>query len=103
MSIRVRIGEEERDLGAASESWIAEQLGRRRRDGVSVCLKVIVDTGSLNMVLATAGCVSSSAGNRSPNDRERAVFDLWAKRGLDAPHFNAGNVIAFLQQLARST
>jgi hypothetical protein len=103
MSIRIRIGEEERDLASASEAWINEQIRRRRQDSSEVCLKVFINTGSLNMVLATSGCGSSGgSGGRPPNDRERGIFDLWAKRGLDDEKFTAGSVIAFLQQLNRS-
>lgn len=100
MSVRIRIGDEERDLAAASESWISEQLHRRRHDGQNVCLQVIIHSGSLNMRLVTPGCATAGGGRR-PTDREQGVFDLWAKRGLDQSDFSAGNAIAFLQQLTR--
>jgi hypothetical protein len=102
MAIKVRIGDEERDLAAASESWIAEQLHRRRQDGQNVCLQVSINVGSLNMRLATPGC-TVKGGSRRPNEQEQGIFDLWAKRGLDQPDFPVGGVIAFLQQLARVT
>lgn len=98
MGIQVRIGEETRDLAAASETWIRDQLQRRRQDGVAVCLQVIINAGSLNMVLATAGC-HGAGGGRPPNEQERGILDLWAKRGLSDPEFSVGNVIAFLRQL----
>lgn len=103
MGITIRIGDQERSIDAASESWIAEQLARRRQEGANICLKVSVSTGSINMVLATPGCSGSAgSGNRAPNDRERGIFDLWDARGLDKPDFNAGGVVSFLRQLARA-
>lgn len=49
--ITVRIGNEERDIKDASESWITEQLVRRRRDEGRVCVQIIIDESQVRLTL----------------------------------------------------
>jgi hypothetical protein len=101
MSVTVRIGEETRSLAEATESWINQQINRRRSDGQSVCVEVSISTSGLNLRLATPGCGSGGGGGRPPSANERAVLELWGKRGLDSSGFAGGNLVAFLKQLQR--
>jgi hypothetical protein len=96
--IKVRIGNTEKELRDVRESWINEQLSRRRRDEESLCVQVTIDKPPLNMVLSTPGC-SGSGGGRAPNARERRIFDLWEKFKLNGSDFKGGNLIAFLKQI----
>lgn len=97
--IKIRIGEAEKDLGSADESWINQQINRRRADGLSVCVRVIVKEGDLDMILSTPTCGSSGSGGRTPRPCEKTVFNLWNQRGLNKSDFTGGNLIAFLKQL----
>ncbi len=38
--ITVTIAGDARDISQASESWITQQINRRRRDGLSVCVQM---------------------------------------------------------------
>lgn len=40
--IKIKIGEAEGELGSIEESWINQQINRRRADGLSVCVRVVV-------------------------------------------------------------
>lgn len=97
--IRVRIADEERQLGTADAQWINQQINRRRADGQSVCVRVVIHGGGLDMVLSTPNCGTGGSGGRPPTTQEKRVFDLWDKRGLNNADFNGGNLIAFLHQL----
>lgn len=97
--ITIRIGETEREIGNADESWINQQINRRRTDGLSVCVRVIVKEGDLDMILSTPTCSTSSGGARPPRLREKNVFNLWNQRGLNETNFTGGNLVAFLKQL----
>lgn len=97
--ITIRIGETEREISSADESWINQQINRRRADDLTVCVKVIVKEGYLDMILLTPTCNASGGGGRSPRPREKSVFDLWNQRGLNEDNFAEGNLIAFLKQL----
>lgn len=97
--ITVRIGNTEKELREVRESWINEQLNRRRRDSGSTCVQVTIDKPPLNMVLAAPGC-STTGGGRAPNDRERRIFELWEKHKLRSSDFTGGNLIAFLRQIS---
>lgn len=94
-------GSGERKLDEAEESWINEQINRRRADDKSACVRVSIQTDSINMLLTTPSCAGGGGGGRLPNEREKQILDLWTKRGLNAEDFNGGNVVAFLKQLER--
>lgn len=98
MIIRIKIGESERELAKASESWINQQINRRREDRISVCVRVKIQNSRLNMVLSTPTCPSGNGG-RPPTMYEQEVFDLWEKRGLNSSNFTGGHLVAFLKQL----
>lgn len=97
--ITIRIAEEERQLDAADKQWINQQINRRRADGKTVCVRVTIRRGGLDMVLATPTCTSSGGGRRGPNTQESEVFNLWGQRGLNEADFTGGNLVAFLKQL----
>lgn len=97
--IRVIIGDSERELSNISERWINEQINRRKRDGLAICVRVIINEDHLNLSLTTSGCPQSVTRGRAPNGYESEVFDLWDKRGLNRENFNGGNLIGFLKQL----
>lgn len=99
--IIVSIGEEQRTLQDATPAWINEQIQRRRADGQSICARVVIHQGGLNMSLATPNCASTQGGGRLPSQSEKELFALWANRGLNDPHFSGGNLVAFLAQLKR--
>jgi hypothetical protein len=101
--ITVRIGGETRTIADASESWITEQLNRRKRDGQSVCVEVLLSGSGVDLRLATPGCgQSSGGGGRQPNSNEQDIFSLWLERGLGSADFTGGNLIAFLKQLRKT-
>lgn len=96
--IKVRIGESERELSNATPQWINEQIDRRRKDGVSVCVRVIINTGSMNLALSTPTC--GGGGGRLPNPEEQQFLSLWEKLHLNTPDFSSGNLVAFLKQIS---
>lgn len=97
--VRIWIGGAERELGSVKESWINQQINRRQADGLSVCVRVTVKEGDLDMILSTPTCQAGVSGSRPPRPRERTVFDLWNQRGLSDTNFTGGNLVAFLKQL----
>ena len=99
--ITIRIGNETRDYANASESWVNQQLQQASHSGQKVCVSVTINTGGINLVLATPGCGGGGGGGRAPNATEREVLDLWHQRHLDEAAFGSGNVVAFLKQLKR--
>lgn len=98
--IRVRIGTSERYLDDADEIWINEQINCRRQDKQLTCVRVFIKDSFVNMVLSTSDCSGSEGGSRLPNSKEKRVFDLWNRSGLNRSEFYAGNLIAFLKQVS---
>jgi hypothetical protein len=101
MGVTVEIGTEVRGFEEVNESWINDQIGRRRRDGAAVCVIVTVQSSGLDLRLTTPGCGGGGGGGRLPNRREQEIFDLWNERKLNSADFAGGNVVAFLKQLRR--
>ena len=66
--------ENSRDI---DESWINQQINRRQRDGVTICVRVSIknETPKVDMTLATVGCVGRGGGGRPPNSYESQIFD----------------------------
>ena len=101
--ITIKICEYERQFNSVrdiDEQWINQQINRRRESGVDVFVRVTIHQGILNMILSTPNCPGGGGGGsgRPPNQQEHAVYNLWSSRGLDAPNFTGGNLIAFLKQ-----
>ena len=97
--ITIKIGSDERALNDLDESWINQQINRRKRDGIVICVQVIVKTGDIDMMLSTPSCPRGVG--RKPYPKEKEIFDLWDKRGLNKSDFTGGNLIAFLKQLGK--
>ena len=97
--IRIQIGNNEKRLTDVDESWITQQINRRRADGQKVCVRVFIETGDINVVLSTPECPKAAYGKRPPNKSESKILDLWEKRGLRKDDYTGGNLIAFLNQI----
>lgn len=97
--IYVKIGNEERKIGDAEESWINQEINGRKAAGESVCVRVRFDEGDLNFIIQTPTCSSGLGGRFNPNPHAKAVIDLWNKLGLNQDDFTGGNLVAFLKQL----
>lgn len=97
--ISVKVGNDEKPLDDASPDWIVQQIERRRRDGIAVCVVVSIRTADLNMRMSTPECAGGAGGGRPPNARESAVWELWRKHGLNEAGFAPGHVVAFVAQL----
>ncbi len=101
MTIRVKIGAIERDIGEADSYWINEQINRLQNDGVVVCVQVFIEQESVRLRLATYGCQSVGGGNRALTPQENEIVTLWKKLHLDSDNFTGGNLVAFLKQIRR--
>ena len=91
---RIRIGDMEREIACADESWINQQINRRRADGQVVCVRVNIKKNDLNMGLSTPSCGPTGGRGRPPNNCEKRVFDLWDQRGLNNVDFTGGQLCA---------
>jgi hypothetical protein len=96
--IRITIGNSERSIDEAKLSWLREQIESRRNDGTSVCVKVLIKSGPLNLLLATP-CCGGSVGGRAPSPEELKILRLWEKRGMNHDRFEIAQLAAFLNEI----
>lgn len=97
--IRVKVDDFEMDLDDVRQNWLAEQLSERGAQKESVCVRVRIDEPGVKMNLTSGGCAGSSVGGRPPNDKERAIIELWNDRRLDEEMIHPGWLWTFLKRL----
>lgn len=99
--IDIRIGTSSRDIDSIDESWIAEQINRRRTANEEVCIEIVFNTENLKMGLSSPKCSRGGGRGRPPNEQEQNIIDLWNKNHLNTNDFTGGNLIAFIKQLKK--
>lgn len=99
--ITVKIGQEERHVDEVDPQWINQQINARKSAGESVCVRVKISDGEVDLLLSTPTCGSGTGAGRKARPRELEVLDLWRQRGLNEENFTGGGLVAFLQQLER--
>lgn len=99
--IKIRIGQSEKDLKDATESWINHQVQERAHDGRPVCVQITVKCPGIDIILSTPQCGGGGGGFRQPNPKEHEIFEIWNCRHLDQNNWEVGNLLAFLKQLFR--
>lgn len=65
---------------------------------MSVCVRVAISDGSINLLLSTPGC-NDHGRPRELNSEEKKIIDRWMKRGLDQPDVDEGQLIAFVNEI----
>ena len=99
--VTIRIGNDTRRLEETDESWIIQQVNNRQREGLPICVEVTIQTGGLNVRLATPACGSGGPGSRAPRPDEAQIIELWNRLRLGSDDFSGGNLVAFIKQLPR--
>ena len=101
MSSRIIIGADERRLCDIDESWIAQQIVRRKQDGVPVCVIVKIELNGQTMTLSSGDCVRGGGGGWTPSSQQQEIIDLWNKHHLGEDEIKPGELIAFLKQVCK--
>ena len=98
--VKIKIGSEERNKEDVDSNWINQQINRRREDG-PVCVRVTIKNNGINMILSSGECPRNGGSRRPPRPREKEIFDLWDKHGLNEVDFPSGHLVAFMKQLTQ--
>jgi hypothetical protein len=104
--VTVKIGASERKFERVDnieESWINQQVNGLKKDGHSVCIRISINQGAINLSLATPDCSMSGGSRRPPNTEERRIFEIWDSLGLNNSGVQGGKLIAFFKQIRRIT
>lgn len=99
--ITIKIGASEKrfdSIRLLEEEWISRNIIGLQRDGRTVCIRISINEGPVNMTVVTSECQRTSSGGRPPNDEERKIFEIWEGLGLDTNGIEAGKIIAFLKR-----
>lgn len=93
----ITIGGLQRSSGELTESWVNQQVNKRRREGKEVCVRLSVN----GITLTSCGCPPTGGrGGGTLSRMQKRIIQLWRKHGLDECEFTGGNVVAFLKQLS---
>ena len=106
--VTVKIGASERQferVDRIEENWINQQINGLKKDGHSVCVRVTIREGAVNLSLTTPDCPASGGGGyrRPLNTEENNVSEFWNNLGLNSSGFQSGKLIAFFKQIRRIT
>jgi len=102
--IKIFIGNNERqfdDVYNIDESWINQQINKRKEDKEKVCVRVYIKNELIDVLLTTLACGRGEISRRRPNPRETEIFNLWERRGLRKEKFSGGDLISFFKQLRK--
>jgi len=99
--ITIKIDTVEQQFDDFDESWVLQQINRRRHEGDPVCVVVKIDEPNVKMILATKECRNAGGAARTLTREEEKVVERWRKHRLDEPDFAGGELLAFLKQLSR--
>jgi hypothetical protein len=97
--MRIKINENEREVRDADANWINEQINRRRREGVVVCVRVSIESNNVNLLLSTPACTTGRGIARPLSLEEQRILALWEQHHLNSDGFAGGNVVSFLKQI----
>jgi hypothetical protein len=98
--VTIQIGNDSRSLEDADESWMIQQVNNRQREELPFCIRVSIQTSTLQISLTTPGC-GPGTGGRKPRPDEAEVIQLWERQKLTSDDFSGGNLVAFVKQLRR--
>lgn len=88
------------ELNNITESWIHEQIKRRQKDVLSICVRIMIKEEAVDMILESSGCPKYSGPARKANPKELKIFNLWDSLHLNKSPINSGSLIAFLKQMS---
>lgn len=100
--VTIKIGASRRNLSDNFESWLADQINSRKKDGFPVVVEISIHENGASLNLAAHDhSVSFSGSSRVYNSTEQAILQLWGDKGLGGIGFSVGDLISFLRQLKR--
>jgi hypothetical protein len=97
----ISVGAAERPLTDADPAWIRQQFNESLRKGGLPCVRVVVQTSNLNLVLQIRNCSAGGVGSRPPNGHEHEVLNLWSMEGLNNVPFSERAVVDFVARVKR--
>lgn len=98
MTVRVFIGDSDRELKDTKKEWIIQQIGRHKEAHESVCVRVHIEHPDMSFWLSSPGCKKPGKAFE-PSRKEKAVIDLWEECRLSSESFSGEDVFSFLEGL----
>jgi hypothetical protein len=103
--VTIKIGSDEmtfNSVAAVDENWVIQHVNARRHDNEVMCVRVMLHTASVNIILSGGECLGSSGGGARPlTTEEDEAFELWEKLGLSSKRIEGGKLVAFFKQVRR--
>lgn len=96
--VRIQVGTFDYELQNLREDDLIKQIKGHRNDGVPLYVRITIKSDHVDMILSTPDC-QIGGGGRTPNDKEKELFDLWNRMRLNSNDFAPGQLIAFLKQI----
>ena len=98
--IEIEIAGIRRNESEVSESWVNQQINKRREASLPVCVRVYIKENHLDIMLSSPECPTKGKSKNSPlTKQEEMILSLWKKYKLNTNQFYGGNLVAFSKQV----
>jgi hypothetical protein len=98
--IEIEIEGDRRNEKEISESWVNQQINKRREAKLPVCVRVYIKENHLDIILSSPECPPKGKSKASPlSKQEEMILSLWEKYKLNTNVFHGGNLVTFYKQL----
>ena len=97
--IKIKIGTSEANYKQINSDWVTQQIEKRKREGKSFWVEVIIEKGDVNINFSTPGRNSSRGVQRPLTFEERRIQKLWKKYNLDRKDFSIPDLLYFLSEI----
>ena len=94
--IEISIGGEHRYGRDVTPAWLRSGIDKLRQSGSPVCVKIRIQSGTIDMILATEECPSSVDEGRPFRPEERKIFELWQRKNLTENQFSVNDLAEFI-------
>jgi hypothetical protein len=92
-------GGDTRDLFPIDATWIRDRVHALRSRGIPVCVRILIESPGLNIILTTPGCPDEPSVERETRPMEQRLFDLWERKGMKQKDFEIDQLIAFIKEI----
>jgi hypothetical protein len=98
--VMLRVDSRDVKLDNVNESWIVDQVERRRRDGICVNIRIIFREEEVIIAIVTPEYWPSGRPIEKPTERQKRVIDFWRQCNLDREDFRCDDLIHFLRRIS---
>jgi hypothetical protein len=98
--IEIEIEGDRRNEKEIIESWVNQQINKRREANLPVCVRIYIKENHLDIMLSSPECPRKGKSKTSHlTKQQEMILSLWEKCKLNTNGFHGGNLVTFYKQV----